>query len=172
MPPWFVLAVYKPAGLLGLDELVYFGFAQDFVRVTELSPPQRVAATQALTEKVERLPFYAVRSRRTLDISGDAVTRDVKAIARTRTAVASLAIERYRLAKGSLPEKLDDLVPTYLKAIPQDPFDGKPLRYKKLAKGYVVYSVGDDGEDNGGAEKNSEGSTVGKGTDITFIVER
>ena len=97
---------------------------------------------------------------------------DVRAIALTRTAVTSLAIERYRLAKSDLPSKLDDLVPTYLTAIPQDPFDDKPLRYKKLAKGYVVYSVGEDGEDNGGAEKNSEGYRVGKGTDITFIIER
>ncbi len=41
-------------------------------------------------------------------------------------------------------------------------FDGQPLRYKKLAKGYVVYSVGEDGKDDGGDEKK----------DITFTVER
>jgi hypothetical protein len=36
----------------------------------------------------------------------------------------------------------------------------------------VVYSVGEDREDNGGTEKNSNGSMYGKGTDITFTVER
>ncbi len=30
------------------------------------------------------------------------------------------------------------------------PFDGKPLRYKKAAHGVIVYSVGEDGVDNGG----------------------
>jgi hypothetical protein len=172
IPPSFVLALYRPAGLLRLDELVYFGFAQDFVKVTQLSPPQRVAAIQALTANAKQLPFYAVLSRRTIDALGSLVTRDVEAIASTRTAVAALAIERYRLAKGDLPDKLDDIVPTYLNAIPQDPFDGKPLRYRKLARGYVVYSIGRDGEDNGGAEKNGKGFRIGKGTDITFIVER
>ena len=34
------------------------------------------------------------------------------------------------------------LVPVYLPAVPPDPWNGKPLRYKKLARGYVIYSVG------------------------------
>jgi hypothetical protein len=46
--------------------------------------------------------------------------------------------------------------------LPLDPFDGQPLRYKKLPKGYVVYSNGEDGKDDGGDEKK----------DITFTVER
>jgi len=36
----------------------------------------------------------------------------------------------------------------------------------------VVYSVGDDREDNGGTEKNSKGVSYVPGTDITFTVER
>jgi hypothetical protein len=73
-----------------------------------------------------------------------------------------LAIERHRLSNSNLPNKLDELVPAYLATIPVDPFDGQLLRYKKLAKGYVVYSVGEDGKDDGGDEKK----------DITFTVER
>ena len=71
-----------------------------------------------------------------------------------------------------LPNQLSDLVPTFLPVVPSDPFDGKPLRYKTLAKGYVVYSVGDDREDNGGAETNSKGVSYVPGTDITVTVER
>jgi len=164
--------LWKASGLLELDELAYLNLMHDFVKATQLSPPQSIAATKALTVKAKQLPFYVILSRRTLDGLDNVVTFDVRQVARVRTAVASLAIERYRLAKGDLPEKLSDVVPTYLDAIPQDPFDGKPLRYKKLVRGYVVYSVGDDGEDNGGAELNSEGLSVGKGTDITFIIER
>jgi hypothetical protein len=61
------------------------------------------------------------------------------------------------------------LVPKFLPAIPTDPFDGHSLRYKKLAKGYVVYSVGEDGKDDGGVEPRGG---YGPGTDLTFIVER
>ena len=46
------------------------------------------------------------------------------------------------------------MVPGYLEAVPEDPFDGKELRYKKLEPGYVVYSVGDDLEDQGGLSRN------------------
>ena len=142
------------------------------MKETQGTPHQNVATVTALASKVKRLPSYVPWSRETLSYLDGVVIHDVEAIARTRTALASLAIERYRLATGRLPEKLGDLVPAYLDAIPQDPFDGKPLRYKKLVKGYVVYSIGEDGEDNGGAEKNTEGHSYGKGTDITFIVER
>jgi hypothetical protein len=34
--------------------------------------------------------------------------------------------------------------------VPTDPFDGRPLRYRRLADGVVVYSVGDDRADDGG----------------------
>ena len=49
-----------------------------------------------------------------------------------------------------------------MRAMPDDPFNGRPLRYKKLVKGYAVYSVGEDGKDDGGDEKK----------DVTFVVER
>lgn len=32
----------------------------------------------------------------------------------------------------------------------QDPFDGKPLRYRRLTDGVVVYSVGSNLSDDGG----------------------
>jgi len=40
-----------------------------------------------------------------------------------------------------------------LPAVPTDPFDDQPLRCKKLACGYEVYSVGPDFTDDGGKEK-------------------
>jgi hypothetical protein len=57
---------------------------------------------------------------------------DIRRIAGLRTAYVALAVERYRLAFGRLPDTLVDLVPTYLEAVPKDPFDGDELRYKKL----------------------------------------
>ena len=90
--------------------------------------------------------------------------------ARRRAALTAIAVERYRLEhKGSLPEKLDDLVPDYLSAVSFDPFDGNALRFLKLERGFVVYSIGSDREDNDGTE-HIRGTT--ENTDITFIVER
>ena len=46
-------------------------------------------------------------------------------------ALVALALERFRLATGGLPETLDQLVPEYLEAVPVDPFEGNPIRYER-----------------------------------------
>ena len=57
--------------------------------------------------------------------------------------------------------------------MPLDPFDGSPLRYKLFSKGYVVYSIGPDGHDDGGKEPPTKRrSTARVPEDITFTVER
>jgi hypothetical protein len=70
--------------------------------------------------------------------------------ARGRCMVAAVAAERYRLAHGTWPPSLAALVPTFVPQVPADLFDGQPLRYRRLADGVVIYSVGPDGTDYGG----------------------
>jgi hypothetical protein len=67
-----------------------------------------------------------------------------------RCGVAAVAAERYRREHGDWPGSLADLVPGYLPAVPLDPFDGAPLRYRRTEGGAVIYSVGEDGRDDGG----------------------
>lgn len=67
------------------------------------------------------------------------------------SAVAALAAERYRQKHGRWPARLADLVPDFLPAVPSDPFDGAPLRYRRQKEGAIVYSVSSDGKDGGGA---------------------
>lgn len=64
----------------------------------------------------------------------------------------AFALAAYRADSGRFPAKLDDLAPKYLKQVPGDLFSGKPLTYKPTAKGYLLYSVGIDGKDDGGRE--------------------
>lgn len=73
-----------------------------------------------------------------------------KAIIDVRCAMVALACERFRRELGRWPSTLEELCPRFLTAIPLDPIDGKPLRYRKLADGVVVYSVGFDASDHGG----------------------
>jgi hypothetical protein len=62
----------------------------------------------------------------------------------------ALAVERYRLAHGKWPQSLQKLTPAFLTKVPDDPFGGGPLHYRRLGDGVVIYSVGPDKEDNGG----------------------
>jgi hypothetical protein len=59
----------------------------------------------------------------------------------------ALAVAQFRRTHGAPPEKLEQLVPEFLAAVPTDPFDEQPLRYYRDESGYTVYSVGLDGKE-------------------------
>ena len=68
-----------------------------------------------------------------------------------RMAVTAIALERFRLKHGEYPAGLRELVPEYLPKTPIDLMDGKPLRYRRKDDGtFLLYSVGEDGKDDGG----------------------
>ena len=96
-----------------------------------------------------------------------------EAMGHRRATLAGLAVERYRLAhQNALPDTLEQLVPQFLSAVPTDPFDGKPLRYiKKSPTGYVIYSIGRDGKDDGG-DARVPGAGADASYDVTFTVRR
>jgi hypothetical protein len=79
----------------------------------------------------------------------------------------AVAMTRYRLDHGTLPARLDQLVPAYLDAIPVDPYDGNPLRLTTADDSSIIYSIGPDGVDNGGIEINNQ---TGLG-DIIFTLK-
>ena len=62
---------------------------------------------------------------------------------------------------------LEELVNKGLIAsVPLDPYDGKALRFKPVADGVIVYSVGPDRTDNGGNIDRTKPTSVG--TDLGF----
>jgi hypothetical protein len=66
-----------------------------------------------------------------------------------------VAATRERLASGSLPESAEALVPDDLFAVPRDPFTAdQPLQSKRTDGEWLIYSVGPDGEDDGGPGPN------------------
>ncbi|MGB8854773.1 MAG: hypothetical protein WCC69_14560 [Pirellulales bacterium] len=87
----------------------------------------------------------------------DAVARGPAQFDLTRTA-AALAAWRADREAGSpeYPERLHDLVPRYLAAVPIDPFSEKPFLYERRSDGYLMYSVGSNGIDDGGDHFSGE----------------
>lgn len=67
-----------------------------------------------------------------------------------QAAQVGIALELYHRANGNYPDTLDAMVPEYLDAVPNDPIAGGPLRYRVGDAGPVLYSVGADGDDDGG----------------------
>lgn len=115
--------------------------------------PARLAHLQAIFDAHSNRGFSIVTPWSTLPaivtLSRVGARRIASADAQARCAVVSLAVERFRLKTGRTPGSLSELMPAHLDAIPLDPFGSEPLRYVADTAGYSVYSVGENGKDDG-----------------------
>ncbi|MBI1371906.1 MAG: hypothetical protein GC159_03985 [Phycisphaera sp.] len=73
------------------------------------------------------------------------------AIGRTDGVLVGIAMEIYHRREHAWPASLDQLTPTLLPGVPRDRFTGRPLLYRLVDGMPVVYSVGADRDDDGGA---------------------
>jgi hypothetical protein len=70
---------------------------------------------------------------------------------------AAIALKCYHLKHGEYPPSLAALTPEFISQVPRDPIDGQPLRYRRNSDGtFQLYSIGDDGKDDGGDPTPSE----------------
>jgi hypothetical protein len=67
-----------------------------------------------------------------------------------RNLYVAFALAAYRSDHGRYPAKLDELAPKYLAKVPGDLFSGGALIYRPSEDGYLFYSVGVNGKDDGG----------------------
>jgi hypothetical protein len=167
------VGVMKSTGFLDPDRRLMLETFKEAIELAGEQTAESLEKLDELSEKVEvkahKFPPKIICSMM-LPALGRVVTRFAFFEAHRRAALTALAVERYSLEhSGQLPETLAEIVPAYLSAIPSDPFDGKALRFRKFERGFVVYSVGQDREDNGGKERVKSSP---KQTDVTFIVER
>ena len=77
--------------------------------------------------------------------------RAAQAEATRRLIMTALAVKRFHFANHHYPESLAMLVPGFLKSVPKDFMDGKPLRYTRTGDDrFILYSVGLDCVDDHG----------------------
>jgi len=83
---------------------------------------------------------------------------NVQDAANTRQSLAQLAaaLAVYRADHGDYPEALEDLVPDIIPTLPTDLYLAKPFIYKRDADGYLLYSTGENGFDDGGSNEQRE----------------
>jgi hypothetical protein len=87
------------------------------------------------------------------------VVRAMRAETDRSLCLTAIALKRYSLRHGKLPENLNALAPEFLPAVPVDYMDGHPIKYRLNPDGsFVLYSVGEDGKDDGGDMTLPEGS--------------
>ncbi len=156
--------LYDLCGFLQWDKLQYLRLMDRYIETAQAAFPERVATAQALHRSLDQQsPLHALSRAWLRGMNGPRVIlKDANITAQIRAARVAIAVERFRLAHDQLPLGLAELGSSGTGELPADPFDGQPLRYKRLPRGYAVYSVGEDAADDGG-----DGAK-----DVAFLVQR
>lgn len=161
-------------GVVDVDRRFMLETLGQAIAWSEEGTPESLRRTEDLLEdvgkQVKQFP-PKIFSGMLLPALSKAATKFAQFEARRRAALTALAIEQYRLEhQGQLPDTLAAVRSAPAAELRLDPFDGQPLRFRKLPKGFVVYSVGSDRTDEEGREKPAK-SPYGA-FDVTFFVER
>jgi hypothetical protein len=136
----------------------------EYDRIGKLPLHERHNELKALSERSQ--PSY-------FDLwgSGAAYTRilmdEIPPAALLTCSIVAVAMERFRLINHRWPDRLEELVPAYLKAIPLDPFDGQPVRLVRKGTASLIYSVGPNQIDDHGTLNAKSNAT---GADLGFIL--
>lgn len=163
----FIGVVLIPQGWYYQEELNYCrGFnaelasGLDFTK-NQVSPTQVKADVEAFERMMTVTGFagtgigivlyHQIMSRLLLPALNKVIMRSATAQTAVNQAAIACALERYRMADGHFPEKLDALAPQFIPTLPNDVLTGKPCKYRRTEVGrFVLYSVGWDDKDDGG----------------------
>jgi hypothetical protein len=157
------LALYSNAAVTS-QRASLLRYMNRVVEIAKLPPEQQDQHFQELEETRKGQPLLVRVLTPALLKVADASRRTT---AQLWCAVVALAAERYRRDCGRWPGGIGALVQAgYLRAVPADPYDGKPLRWRRLDDGVVVYSIGPHGKDHGG--KMDFHNIMAEGTNLGF----
>ena len=168
LPP---VLFYTLFGFRERDLLGWLAFYETLVAAAA-SPSRGIPEISDLEGKASAASrFGSLVTSVPLDSSlGESLTAFVRGEALLRAGICAVAVERFRLDTSHLPGSLTVLIPNHLDAIPRDSCDGLPMRYRTLAQGYRLHSVGPDLQDNGGDASGA--GPDGQPRDIVFSVGR
>ena len=160
--------------LRGMDQRFYLDQMERLISAARQEGSSRIQGVAAVKDRFDqdRLAWGHRVARGQFVAFGSLLAFDSRRLNLLRSAQTACAVERFRLKHQRLPERLEDLVPEFLSSVPLDAVSGQPLKYRIRGKGYVVYGVGDDGEDNGGTEKPRGTPPADALWDHTFVVDR
>ncbi len=148
-PPAFFKFI--PPIFFKADMIEYIDLTNQYVAAAKKPYPQSFLECSRIRPTIDdQIPKYCLACRTVVPEFGFIAVQAQRQMAWLESARAALAALRCRAKRGRLPDRLQDLVPEFLDAVPPDPFNGESLLYRKEAAGFVIYSVGSNGKDDGG----------------------
>ena len=110
---------------------------------------------KAMQRGIRKKPVETIVALLMPDLTRAVLIQDRETM-RFQLAQVAVALAACKAEKGEYPEKLSDLEPEYFEKLPQDLFAEGPLTYRRVGKGYLLYSVGENMKDDGGREDEAK----------------
>ena len=160
--PWAMLGrAFRPAlhTLWRREKSEYIRFLSDCVRAAGLPRRAAIKAITARESLATSLPRYCIMTRTVCKSTSmsRALIEFGRQQARCRAARIALALKCHKARRGAYPESLEQLESDVLPVLPCDPFTERAFRYKREGEGFVLYSLGPNGIDDGGTGGPHEG---------------
>jgi len=140
-------------GYVDMNEAQYLRKTRPWWAAADLPLKDYLREIQGVDQAIPSISRFYVFVRMMMPSLGRASQLFALSRMRIRATIAALDAERFYRREGRWPAKLDDLVadPQQRASLLADVFDDdKPMRYRIDDAGCVIYSVADDGADDGG----------------------
>ncbi len=139
-----VLAISR---MLDMNDAHYISWMRRIITLSRLPYPEARAGIKAIVRAADKLssdPDFSLAAVR-IGNSDMLVANRAKQEAVAESVEVGAAVIRWKDHHGSFPDTLDEC----MNQVPLDPFDLRPMRYRKEGDGFVVYSVGATGKFDG-----------------------
>jgi hypothetical protein len=146
------------------NHAAYLRTMTEMAKISQQPLHEQIPAMANIQKRMNEQPMVA---RLLLPAVAKVAEANCRIQARLRNALVAVAAERYRLRHKAWPETPAALVRDgLLEEVPADPYDGQPLRWRLVADGVTIYSIGPDLTDNGGIADRQ--NPLAPNTDLVF----
>ncbi len=136
------------------DEARYLRIMRGQIQAAESPWAQIKGTNDAVNGQLREAPPALLSAVLVPVVAALASKRDREA-ARLDLCRIALALKAYKQQHGRYPASLGALAQSRNTQLPKDPFTGRDYVYRQAGHGFVAYSVGSDGDDDGGVEPES-----------------
>ncbi len=140
-----LIFIWRP--VLYADEMHYLRY-MDMLNDLARKPYREAKHIFKDVEKNSNIPKWAVITRILTPVYGRVRMRVDEATAMIEGSRIILALKVYKNRHGAYPESLDELRSRLGWELPKDPFSGKDFIYRREGKGFILYSVGGNLQDD------------------------
>lgn len=142
---WFKVTAYRVLNIRRRDQRLFLEMMDGLSRAATNSYPDALRIGGEVDREIDRrlasgFGRFVMVTPMTHSMQ-KVMEKEAAILTRLRCARTAIAVERYRRDhEGSLPESLDELVPTYLSEIPRDPAVGESLQMEHTKTAYLISS--------------------------------